>query len=203
MSNRILFVLFLFALSLQAFGQSEFGLSLTFPEFDESTIADPEETLAIDFDESVGIGLSFNHYWTRAFSTELAIQSMSGEMTIAAAGLPVFTAGELNAAAITAMGQWHFNRDGRFSPYVGAGAGFIGGEFEVAADAESERESLHLETEATWLAGAGVDIKLTERLLVNADVRYMPWSARAEDGKLDERLEIDPVVVSAGIKFRW
>jgi outer membrane protein W len=44
---------------------------------------------------------------------------------------------------------------------------------------------------------------MTDRVFLNLDLRYMPWSAEAEDAEIDESLALDPMIVSAGVKFRW
>lgn len=203
---RVLFVLFLAVFSLRMFAQSEIGISLNSSELEESTIVDPDETVTIDFKEHRGLGLSFNHYWTPMVSTEFALQTFGGDMSVAGSGLPAVVVGELNGAALSGMGQFHFNRSGRFSPYLGGGIAFVGGEFKIANEVEldpGEDDTVDLETEATWIAGAGVDVKLTERVLLNGDVRYMPWNARPEDEEVEEQLDVDPMVFSVGVKFRW
>jgi outer membrane protein W len=205
---RAVFVLFVLAFSLRMFAQSEVGISINSSEFEESTVVDDDgESVTFDFDEGIGLGLTFNKYWTRSFSTEFAVQTFSGEMSIGETGSPAFVVGELNGAAISGMGQFHFNRAGRFSPYVGGGIAFVGGEFEFADDLgldPDDETTFDLETEATWLAGVGVDVKLTERVLLNGDLRYMPWSAQPEDSEaLEDRLDVDPMVISVGVKFRW
>lgn len=203
---RVVFVLFIAALSLRAFAQSEVGISLNVSELEESTIVDEGETITFDFNEHRGVNLTFNHHWTPSFSTELAAQTFGGDMSVAGGGFPAIVVGEINAAAISGMGQFHFGRFGRFSPYVGGGIAFVGGEFQIASDVELEPgddDTVDLETEATWIAGAGVNVKLTERVLLNGDVRYMPWSATPEDGALEDSIDLDPMLVSVGVKFRW
>ena len=204
---RVLFVMLLAAMSQRIFAQTEIGIALNSAEFEAVTLTDEEESVTIDFDESVGFGVSFNHYWTDAFSTEFAAHGFGGDMTIDAEDLPVFKAGEIHAAAITGMGQFHFNRAGRFSPYLGAGIAVVGGEFEPNDEfedpSEPDSDGFELETETTWTAGVGADLRLTERLILNLDVRYIRWDARAEDDEESESLEIDPMLVSAGIKFRF
>ncbi len=207
---RVLFVMFLAVMSLRTFAQTEVGISINSAEFDTVTLVEESESITLDFDEGIGIGLSFNHYWTDAFSTELAAHSFRADMTIEADDLPVFEAGEISAAAITGMGQFHFNRAGRFSPYAGAGIAFISGEFDANPEfedpSEPDSDGFKLETETTWTAGVGADIRITERLILNLDVRYLRWSATPElEDEEDEieSLDVDPMLFSAGIKFRF
>src|SRR5688500_4805006 len=93
---RVLFVMFLAIMSLRTFAQSEVGVSLNRAEFDTTTIVEDGEPITIDFEESVGFGISFNHYWTDAFSTELAAHGMGADMSNDAADLPAFDAGPIN-----------------------------------------------------------------------------------------------------------
>lgn len=204
---RVVFVMFLAVMSLRVFAQTEVGVSLNSAELDTVERTEDGEEVTIDFDQGLGFGVSFNHYWTDAFSTELGAYGFGGDMTIASPSLPAFEAGELTAVAITGMGQFHLNRDGRFSPYAGAGIAFVGGEFEpnpiFDEPSEPDADGFDLETETTWVAGVGADIGLTQRVLLSLDLRYIRWSARAEDDEESESLDINPMLFSVGIKFRF
>ncbi len=152
---RVLFVLFLFAGAFRGAAQTSADVTIWIvdAELAESTITDDGESLDFDFEESAGYGLSFNRFWTDRFSTEFALQKYDADMTITPAGELSITAGELSITSITAIAQWHFNRDGRFSPYVGGGAAHVGGEFEVADDLETEE--IEIEAELTWTISWG------------------------------------------------
>jgi outer membrane protein W len=204
-SHRIAGIVFvlLFALTLPLYAQNEIGLSLNSSELSESTIVDGGEEIRFDFDETVGASLSYNHYWTPSFSTEFAAIGFGGDMSLSVNGQNVFDVGELHASALTAMGQFHFNRAGRFSPYAGGGIAAVGGEIDAAPDFEDGEDSFELETETTWVAGLGADVKITQRWVINLDLRYMPWNARAEGDDIEDAVEIDPMIVSAGIRFRF
>lgn len=203
---RVLFVMFILA-GLRAAAQSstDVALWLVDSEFTSSSVVDEGDVIEFDFDEEVGYGLSFNHHWTNSFSTELALQKYSADMTIGSEFGPTFTAGELRVTTVTAMAQWHFNRDGRFSPYVGGGIARVSGDFEFASDIlePGEEPSVELESETTWTAAVGANVRLTDHLALTGEMKGIPWDAREEGGLLDDEIEVDPVTFAVGVRFRF
>ena len=203
---RLLFLLFVVAGSLRMSAQnasSDVALWIVDSELSQSSIVDDGDTIEFDFDESVGYGISFNHFWTNAFSTEVALQKYGAELSIGSDIGPTFTVGELDVTSFTAMAQWHFNRDGRFSPYTGGGAAHISGEFESDAGLGEPMESIDLESELTWTAAVGANVNLTDRIALVGEMKYIPWDVNEEDGAPEDAIEADPVTFSAGVRFRF
>ena len=202
---RILFVLFIAAGSARVSAQqtpaSEVGVWLVVSEFEAVAIQDEDGNVDLDFDSDTGYGISFNRYWTERFSTELSLQKFSAEITAEFEGNE-FDVGELDATAITAMAQWHFNRAGRFSPYLGGGITKLTGDIEPR-NVDEPVESVDLESELSWTAAAGANIRLNDRFSLVGEFKYTPWSAVVEDDPDDESLDIDPLVFAAGVKFRF
>jgi outer membrane protein W len=221
---RIIFLLFVVAGAIRLSAQSpssEVGVWVIDTKLAESTEGDVTGNLSIDFDEQVGYGLSFNHYWTERFSTELSSQKFSADTILDSPALPgryfcgfgelnqqpgvIFVhgvdAGEIEVTAITAMAQLHFNRGGRFAPYVGAGVAHLSGDFELVDDPDVD--SLDLESEITWAASAGLDFRITDRFFLAGEVKYIPWSAIAEDDPDGQSLDVDPLIFGVGVKMRF
>lgn len=112
--------------------------------------------------------------------------------------------GEVNALPPTLTVQWHFNPDGRFDPYVGAGINytrFLDNSLRLRATGfpiRVERDS--------WgpALQAGLDVNLKDGWLINADVKkiWIDTDVRMNPGtgyvKIDE-LDIDPWVFAIGI----
>ncbi|HYH07031.1 MAG TPA: OmpW family outer membrane protein [Thermoanaerobaculia bacterium] len=202
---RALFLLFIVAGCLRLSAQdrqTDVGVWIVDTELNETTLLDDGEALRVTFHEQVGFGLSLNHFWTSRFSTELSAMSFGGDMSVGTAGVPEVTVGELDAGAITAIAQLHFNRAGRVSPYIGAGAAHVSGSFDVADDIDSD-ETLDLESSTTWTAAAGLNVRLTERFLLAGELKYVPWSPTDAEGLDSERIDIDPLFFSAGVRFRF
>jgi outer membrane protein len=118
--------------------------------------------------------------------------------------------GSVNLLPPTLTAQWHFNPDGMFDPYVGAGinytimldrnlkgsSGTIAGN-KIKIDSDSWGPALQ----------AGFDVNLKDGWLFNADVKYVKLDTDvklkgAVTGnawrKIDD-LDIDPWVISIGI----
>jgi len=205
---RILFFLFIAAGSIRLSAQtasSDIGVWVVASNLKETTLTEDGDDIDIAFDEDNGYGMSFNHFWTDRFSTELAAQTIHGDMSITShfGGTPfTFDAGQLDALALTAIAQWHFNRAGRFSPYVGAGVARMSGDFEAIDDPDG-LDSFDLESEIGLAANVGANIRLTESLFLAADFKYIPWSAVAEGDSSSDSLDIDPSLLSIGMKVRF
>jgi outer membrane protein W len=195
---RIIFLLFVVAGAIRLSAQapsSEAGLWIV-------------EDISGDFDRDQGYGISFNHYWTGNFSTELSAQRFTADTTIAHDGeltgfcgfgeLPqeepvviVFHgSSQIEVTAVTAMAQLHFNRAGRVAPYLGAGVAHLSGDAGV-------------ESETTWAASAGLDFRMTDRLFLTGELKFVPWSAMVEDTVDSERADIDPLIAGVGVKVRF
>ena len=192
---RIIFLLFVVAGAIRLSAQapsSEVGLWI-------------EEDISSDFGGDQGYGVSFNHYWTENFSTELSAQRFNADTTLVTEGwvgicgfgpveLPdviVFHGStQIEVTAVTAMGQLHFNRAGRVAPYVGAGVARLSGDAGVDSD-------------ITWAASAGLDVRMTDRLFLTGELKFVPWSAIAEDTVDSERADIDPLIAAVGVKVRF
>ncbi|HVE72170.1 MAG TPA: OmpW family outer membrane protein [Thermoanaerobaculia bacterium] len=204
---RVLFVLFLAAGALQGVAQNtDVSVWVVDSELSESTVNDGDDSVVFDFEEDIGWGLSFNRHWTRSFSTELSLQKYGAEMNVTPEGEGQVDVGDLEVTSLTLMGQWHFRRDSRLSPYVGAGLSLMRGEFEFAPDVVEDPapEQITLEREIGYALSFGANVNLTDHLALTGEMKFTPWDARERDGlQLDEPVEVDPVTFSAGVRFRF
>lgn len=202
---RLLFVLFVLAGSLRMFAQSnEIAVTFVSPRLADSTVVDDGDSIDFEFEESLGYGFSFNRFWTQAFSTELALQKYDADLRLGdSLGGPMFEVGQLDVTSLTATGQWHFNRAGRFSPYVGAGIAHLSGELELRDIVEPATQTVDLESELTWTASAGANVRLTESIALTGELKYSPWNANEENAAPEDAVEVNPLALSAGVRFRF
>lgn len=196
----------LFALSLVLFPLSaaaqmnDIGIFISTSQFDDSEIDDAGDIFDVEFDEDMGYGVSYNRYWTNSFSTELAYQKLGADLTVSFEDIAA-DAGDINLDILSATGQWHFAKGSMLSPYIGAGAAYISGD-AGSIDTE-ELEDADLENELEFLANAGIDLNLGRGFAVFLDGKYIAYEARGENDAADEALEINPLIISGGIKFRF
>lgn len=149
-----------------------------------------------DFGDAGTFQLSYNRFWTPAVSTKFALTGFGAELTvvdIAPGGAQ--SAGDLEMGAWTAGLEYHFLRDRRISPYVGAGVAYVSSRFT-----DTPAGDLDADDSVTGTASLGADLNLGRRWAINADATYMPYDAEFPAfGNID----MDPLTLSAGVKFRW
>jgi outer membrane protein len=99
--------------------------------------------------------------------------------------------------------QYHFNPEGRFRPYVGAGLNytfFFNEETKGALDGTD----LNLDDSWGWAGQVGTDIGINENWFVNLAVRYIDIDSDASlDGDSLGTIEIDPFVYEAQVGYRF
>jgi outer membrane protein len=191
---------------------NELGVFVSMSRFDSTDLSEDVEGIPIevelDFDENIGYGISYTRYWGNTLALELAAQRLSADAEVTISGGTIsetFDAGEIDLTAFTAVTQWHFGGAGRFDPYVGAGAAYVTGDVDVIADEEDPEatEEVELENEITWVANAGVNFRITDALSIGADAKYISYEPQAEDDETGETLDVNPLVISAAVKFRF
>ncbi len=158
--------------------------------------------------------LDISYYFTKNIAAELilALGTKHDVQTSSNGGaLLSKKLGEVNLLPPTLTLQWHFNPDQTFDPYVGAGVSYIRAmDNGLTADTAEGPAPIRIDRN-NWGAAlqAGFDINLTDRWLVNFDVKKIWFDT---DVKLDtqgrfgtaagyhkiDKLDIDPWVVSVG-----
>lgn len=112
-------------------------------------------------------------------------------------------AAEVSQLPPTLSLQYHFNPDGRVSPFVGLGLNYTAF-FDVEETGALAATQLTLDKSWGAAAHAGVDVALDERWLLSFDVRWMDidTDARVNGAKVGT-VKIDPLAygVAVGLRF--
>ena len=101
--------------------------------------------------------------------------------------------------------QYHFSPQTNIRPYIGVGANLtLISHVDLAVPGVG---ALDLENYSVGISGqAGVDIKLSPKMFLNADVKYVTLASdvflAANDAKVS-RVMINPWLISAGIGYRF
>lgn len=204
MSRRIITLLtFLVLLApLPLFAQTEAGVRISSVEFDDTTEVNDAEEVLIELDEDLGYGLFVNRFWTSTFSTEFAIDRLGAGLDVTIGNDPTVTVGDLEVTVYSATALWHFRRDARVSPYAGIGAAFVTGRFDIGN--EVEVEEVDFDNDLTWVAHGGVAVKLTDRVSLTGDARYVAYEPTiSDDDGEEESVDLNPLMLSAGVRFRF
>ncbi|HEX7151584.1 MAG TPA: OmpW family outer membrane protein [Thermoanaerobaculia bacterium] len=202
MIKRTVIALALLLLPLAATAQpaNEFGIFISTSQFDDAVLTDGIDEADVEFDEDMGYGVLYNRFWFGGFSTEFAYQRLGADLTLSFQDITE-DAGELDLDVLSGTAQFHFARGGLISPYIGAGVAYISG--EAGAIDEDELEAVDLESEVEFLANAGLNVNFGQGFSIFADGKYIMYEARGEGDPDDEALELNPLIISAGIKFRF
>ncbi|HUF17701.1 MAG TPA: OmpW family outer membrane protein [Thermoanaerobaculia bacterium] len=207
--NRVIAMFFSMALAaLPLCAQSvDFGLWAVSPELQGDNRIDDASDLEINFDEEIGWAVTADIFWTPRLSTEVGIYSFSADGSLDIGGIldDSINLGALDIVPITLTLRAHFGGE-RFDFYVGAG-----GAYATFDDLESDElrlggvEFIEIDDEFTWLANAGLSIRLTQSLRLGIDAKWIPLEVTAIDNLgLDEvELELDPLLISGGVIFRF
>ncbi|AHE53451.1 membrane protein [Sphingomonas sanxanigenens DSM 19645 = NX02] len=110
----------------------------------------------------------------------------------------------------TLTAQYHFNPKGPVRPYVGAGVNYTIFWNEKASsglEAAVGKTRVHMKDSFGWAAQAGIDIDLSPRVFVNADVKYIDIDTTARldttaAGAQRVKLHLDPLVFGIGVGIR-
>ncbi|HYR28131.1 MAG TPA: OmpW family outer membrane protein [Thermoanaerobaculia bacterium] len=201
MLKRIVVAAALFLLPLTATAQmNDFGVFISTSQFESSEIEEAGDIFDVDFEEEMGVGILYNRFWTSSFSTEFAYQRVGADLTLSFEDVASDVA-ELDLDILSATAQLHFARGSMISPYIGGGAAYISG--EAGSIDEDEFEAADLENEIELLANAGLNVGLGRSFVVFLDGKYILYEARGEGDADDDAIEINPLIISAGIKWRF
>ncbi|MFN2441282.1 MAG: OmpW family protein [Thermoanaerobaculia bacterium] len=160
-----------------------------------------------ELDSTSGFGAAVNAFFTDKISLELAAYAFESEVTVRPRLVSQFPVRDLDMMPITATLQYHFNPEGRFDPYIGAGAAYV--LFGDLSDfSGSDLRSIDLEDDIGYVLNAGASFDLTPRLAIVGDVKYVPVesSARAVVTGAPEQtfdIEVNPLIVGLGLSYQF
>lgn len=180
---------------------------VSWAELGSTDLEDPEFDVNLEFESSVGFGISANWFWWDRFSIELAAMALEPEAEVTVGGFDQeLDFGRLDMMPITLTFQAHLNPDARFDPYIGLGAAYVMVDGLASDDLrELGTEEVEVDDEFTFLVNAGVGISISPNFGITIDARYIPLEpvARAVDDPEELDLELNPLIISAGLRWRF
>jgi outer membrane protein len=172
--------------------------------FDDTT-ANPVD---VNFDGSMGYGVAANIFFGDRISTEFAIVRVNTDVGFRQRAVAnADTQAEM--MPITAVLQFHLAPNGRFDPYIGAGAAYV-----LIDDVDTPEElnnidfeRLDFKEDVGLALNAGLGIRLGNNFGLTLDAKYVPLESSATavrtTGSQDVDFEINPVILSAGLSLRF
>lgn len=179
---------------------NDLGVFISTSQFEDGEIDDAGDIFDLEFEEDMGVGVLYNRFWTSSFSTEFAYQRLGADLTVSFEDIDE-EIGSLDLDILSATGQFHFAKGSMISPYIGGGVAYVSG--EVGSIDNDELEDTDLENEVEFLANAGLNVGLGRSFVIFLDGKYILYEARGEGDSDDDALEVNPLIISGGIKFRF
>lgn len=210
-SLRILLLLGLFA-ALPALAQTPVDVLVFGSWVDAQGDTAFDEGLEMDFESGTGFGVGVNWFWGDRVSTEFAASAVSLDAGIEEGEgesddeEPLVDLGSADLTPITVTFQFHFARDSFIDPYVGVGAAWVMADDLASDDLDLlEIGSIEVDDEVTYVLNAGLGVRFTDRIGLYLDGKYIPLepATRAAEDPEDVDIEINPMILSAGLRFRF
>ena len=160
---------------------------------------------AIHVESKVIPELDVTYFFTRNLAAELVLTvPQKHDVKVKQSAIGAFDAGHFYLLPPTLTAQYHFNPDGQFRPYVGAGitySVFSGDQLRVPGVT-----GLHLDNSYLGLAAqAGFDVKITNNLFFNMDIKKAQVRSDVENdaGVKVSRVKVDPILFGIGLGWRF
>ncbi len=165
----------------------------------------------LDFQAGKTVELAVSYTFQPEWAVELSFQRPNLDIDVAGGGGSTFHAGSARIGLTALTLQYHIFVVGRARPYLGIGAhlasisGFKPSQELVAGNVAT----ISFDSSASLTAQVGLDYDVTDRISINADVKYHDVGADAKlmlpsgDPWQSLRVDLDPWVLALGVGFRF
>jgi outer membrane protein W len=158
----------------------------------------------IEFANGSGYGASISRMFGARLSGELALFRTSSEGNLRANNVDFVDLGDVELTPITAMLRYHFRPRAPLDVYLGAGAAYVmTGDLDSADLRADGLAPLELDEETTAVVGGGLTWSFSDRWGASLDARYLPVTLHANAAGQSGEAGIDPLILSAGLRFRF
>lgn len=162
----------------------------------ETSVDKSLETLKVDVKDDTIPEVDFTYMLTNNVGVELILGTSKHTLTAGGADI-----GSVKVLPPTVTAQYHFNPQGEFRPYVGAGVNYT--RFYSLKD----KSGLKLTVDKNSFGPAlqvGMDTPLTKDIFLNFDVKKIWIKTKVKAGGADAgTLDINPLVTSVGIGTKF
>lgn len=161
--------------------------------------------LQIDVDDDTQVGFTGEYFITSSLGIEL-LASLPFEHDVSLGGVQI---GSTKHLPPTLSLNYHFNTDGNFIPYVGAGVNYTNffDEDDNGVLSELVGTDVDFELDDSWgvAVQAGVDMLVQENTLINFSVRWADIDADVDVSGLGTvgEAEIDPIIISLMLGYKF
>ena len=167
----------------------------------------PEESSVVSIggeataDNSLVPELDISYFWTDHFATELILATSQHNIGAVGTALGDLSLGDVWALPPTLLAQYHFNPEGQFRPYLGAGVNYT----FFYNDEPGDVNSISYDNGFGLALQAGFDIGLDDNWAINADVKklFLNTDVSINGGAVTADVDLDPWVFGLGLAYRF
>ncbi len=167
-----------------------------------------------EVDNDTGYGAAVNLYVTDKFSVEVGVTLVEPDTIVTETGdiRAVLQNAKTTIIPITAVLQYHFSPDGAWDLYLGGGGAWVlvddvqGDIGDIQSD---DIERIEFNDDAGFVANLGLNIAITDTILVNIDAKYVPLKSPSTivfgsgDAQPGRDISFNPLIVSVGGVLRF
>lgn len=145
--------------------------------------------------------LDISYFWTDNFATELILATTKHSMGATGTALGNLDLGHVWVLPPTFLLQYHFNPEGQFRPYIGAGINYTVFYSEDSGDVDS----IEYDDGFGYALQAGIDVGINDNWAINADVKklFLNTDASINGGGVTADVDLDPWVFGLGLAYRF
>lgn len=143
------------------------------------------------------------YFFTKNIAAELILATSPHDLTLKGSTLGDVDLGDTWILPPVLTLQYHFTPDQSFSPYVGAGLNYTLPYSEEAAGGTVT--ALEADGSLGYAVQAGADFWLNDNWGLNFDVKkvWVDVDASINNGAITGEVELNPLIVGAGISYRF
>ena len=185
--------------------RNDFGVWASYTELRGTNNTDVAGT-GVTFDKAVGFGGGWTHWWGTYFATDIAATATRNAGHLNVIGARVGELGRFEMIPVTALAQFHFLGHGKIDPYAGAGGAYVFAHSLHSSDLTSLGiGDVNFKNKVAFCANAGVNLDVGHSLALVLDGKYIPVSlnSRGSVSGVSEKLKVNPLMLSAGVRFRF
>lgn len=147
--------------------------------------------------------LDFTYFFTKNIAAELILATTQHSVSLEGSSSGKLDLGRVQLLPPHINLQYHFMPDGKFSPYVGAGVGYV---FFLKEKDGSSINSIDYKNSVSWSLQAGLDYKINDRWSLNLDVKkvFVDTELHINGGGVTAGdVDLDPWVFGLGVGYRF
>ena len=144
-------------------------------------------------------GVDVVYFLTDYIAAEATLGIIPHKAKVKASKMGDRDGGRIYAVAPTVLLQYHREIAEGVKPYLGMGMAYVK---YFSANAPDD---IHYTDDVAAIVQAGMDVKLDEKWYANMDVKkaWVGTHAKVNGGQINADIDINPVVYSVGLGYKW